>query len=521
MANDGDLIARRYRLVSRIGSGAMGVVWQAEDERLRRTVAVKELLVHAGMSPAQTEEAHRRAVREGRLAARLHHPNAIAVYDAVEHEGKPCLIMEYVPSLSLSATLADRGALPVHEVAAIGAQIASALAAAHKAGIVHRDVKPGNVLMAADGTAKLTDFGISRATGDGTLTATGMLAGTPAYLAPEVAQGHDASFASDLYSLGATLYAAVEGAPPFGFSDNAIALLYRIATSDAPKPERAGELTATLDWLLQRDPAARPTATDAKQVLEALAELADPPQAAAVSTPPVAAEQPTVQAPVVLDPVGPTPTEPDRSAIEPLPAGTEPPHTRRRAVVAALVTAVLVVTGVVVYALNSGSRNDAGSGVSVQNSATTSASGQSPAPSAATGTTAGTGAPANPAPSTAPPTSATSAAPPTQDLATQLTSAITDYYRIVPGDLDQGWGLMTTDYQQNHAGGRAGYQGFWRPIDHVTVSDVVATPPSSVVATIGYVYKDGHTESERTTYGLVNEGGVWKIASSVVGNRGN
>ena len=176
----GELIAGHYRVLDRIGVGGMGVVWRAMDLRLQRLVAVKQLLVQPNLSPRASDEARARALREARIAARLHHPNAIVVYDVAEHEGEPCLVMEYLPSRSLAAVLAERGCLPVPEVASIGRQIASALAAAHTAQIVHRDVKPGNILITDDGTAKITDFGVSRAAGDVTVTQTGMMAGTPA-----------------------------------------------------------------------------------------------------------------------------------------------------------------------------------------------------------------------------------------------------------------------------------------------------------------------------------------------------
>jgi len=187
-----------------VGSGGMGVVWRAEDERLARTVAVKQLLTHPGLSDEQAEEARRRAMREARTAARLQHRNAIAVFDVAEHDGNPWLVLEFLRSRSLSAVLAERGTLPSGEVARLGAQVASALAAAHEAGIVHRDVKPGNVLLDEDGLAKITDFGISRTMDDSTITQSGMVAGTPAYLAPEVARGAQPDRASDVFSLGAT-----------------------------------------------------------------------------------------------------------------------------------------------------------------------------------------------------------------------------------------------------------------------------------------------------------------------------
>ncbi|GAA4000205.1 hypothetical protein GCM10022247_20710 [Allokutzneria multivorans] len=264
-------LAGRYRLQDRIGSGAMGIVWRATDELLSRTVAVKQLLLPPGMDAEEAEEATLRAMREGRIAARLHHPNAITVFDVVQSDGVPWLVMEYLPSQSLAALVHERGPLEPREVAKIGYQVAAALAAAHEAGIVHRDIKPGNVLISSSGTVKITDFGISRATGDATLTRTGMLSGTPAYLAPEVADGAEPGMPSDVFSLGSTLYAAVEGVPPFGLNENTFALLRAVASGEVRKPERAGELEELLACLLTRDPKARPTAAEALPMLEAIA----------------------------------------------------------------------------------------------------------------------------------------------------------------------------------------------------------------------------------------------------------
>jgi serine/threonine protein kinase len=270
-------------------------------------------------------------MREGRIAARLKHPNAIAVHDVVEHDGKPCLIMEYLHSESLDAVLIANGCLSPTEAAAIGAQIAAALAEAHAASIVHRDVKPENVLITEDRTAKITDFGVSRAAGIGTVTSTGILAGTPAYLAPEVAGGGNASPKSDVFSLGATLYAAIEGLPPFGIDDNPIALLHRVANNEITPPERSGSLTALLCWLLRRDPDERPTMVTAHQALLAAAE--DRPF-------PV----PLARNLTRLMP-GP-PRQPSSPPEQPSPA--PPPHrTSRRLALAGLAAAGLVAAGVV------------------------------------------------------------------------------------------------------------------------------------------------------------------------------
>ncbi|HEY7815888.1 MAG TPA: serine/threonine-protein kinase, partial [Nakamurella sp.] len=270
------LVGGRYRLDRRIGSGAMGVVWQAYDERLRRAVAVKQLRLDLGLDPSEAEEARQRAMREGRIAARLHHPNAVSVFDVVDEDDAPWLVMEYVPSRSLAAEMQKRRLLPPEEVGRIGAQVAHALVAAHAAGIVHRDIKPANVLLGDDGTVKITDFGISRATGDVAVTKTGLIAGTPAYLAPEVAYGRDPAAPSDVFSLGSTLYAAVEGQPPFGLSENTLSLLHAVAAGRINPPRRAGILTDTLIHLLNPDPDARPTAATAAWWLDAVARGSRP-----------------------------------------------------------------------------------------------------------------------------------------------------------------------------------------------------------------------------------------------------
>src|SRR5829696_4015759 len=197
-------------------------------------------------------------MREARITARLHHPHAVPVFDVVEHEGQACLIMQFIPSMTLSAVLAEGGPLEPEEAAQVGGQIAGALAAAHALGIVHRDVKPGNILIAEDGTALISDFGISRALGDATLTTSGMVHGTPAFLAPEVARGEASNFASDVFSLGATLYAALEGTPPFGRDENSIALLHRVAAGHIAPPQRSGELTSAIVQMLSADPESRP-----------------------------------------------------------------------------------------------------------------------------------------------------------------------------------------------------------------------------------------------------------------------
>lgn len=231
--NAPDLIAGRYRVDRAVGRGGMGTVWLCLDETLHRLVAVKQVGVVAGESADDT----RRVMREARTAAALNHRSAVSIYDVVEHEGSPWLVMEYFPSRTLSEVLAD-GPLPAARVATIGAQVAAALASAHDAGVVHRDVKPSNILVGDDDIAKLSDFGIARIAYDDQLTETGLLVGTPAYFAPEVARGGAPGPESDAWALGATLYAAVEGRPPHPKQANAVATLAAIVSE--PVPRRGG-----------------------------------------------------------------------------------------------------------------------------------------------------------------------------------------------------------------------------------------------------------------------------------------
>jgi eukaryotic-like serine/threonine-protein kinase len=279
-SGEGDLLAGRYRLVRKIGAGAMGVVWQGHDERLDRQVAVKRLLLRPDLPRDKAAQALARCLREGRIAARLHHPNAITVFDVVDEDDMPHLVMEYLPSRSMAKAIAEDGPLAPADAAAIGAQVATALTAAHEAGIVHRDITPANILLGEDGSVKLADFGISRAADDiaddGAATRTGRFAGTPAYLAPEVALGTSPTAASDVFSLGATLYTAVEGTSPFGEAPNVFALLHAAAGGEINPPQRSGPLTDTLLTLLTADPDTRPTAAQAQDLLAAAAGRAEP-----------------------------------------------------------------------------------------------------------------------------------------------------------------------------------------------------------------------------------------------------
>ena len=337
-------VGGRYRLDERIGAGAMGAVWRATDELLDRTVAVKELLAAAAPPTAAgvdaLEESRQRILREGRIGARLQHPHVISMFDVVVHDDRPWLVMEYLPSRSLAQVLSEKGPMEPREAAEVGRQVADGLAAAHVAGVVHRDVKPGNVLIASDGRVKLTDFGVSRAVDDVQLTRTGLIAGTPAFLSPEVARGQAPTAASDVFALGATLYAAVEGHPPFGLDDNAYALLHKVAGGIVEPPRQAGPLTGVMMRLLAADPADRPSAAQARDALAAVAA------GRAVGAGTGATTTAMMPAPV---PPRPAPASEYPDYID-----AEPPERRSRVPLILGVIALLVLGGGVVAAILAG-----------------------------------------------------------------------------------------------------------------------------------------------------------------------
>ncbi|HUB37598.1 MAG TPA: serine/threonine-protein kinase [Streptosporangiaceae bacterium] len=270
----GRLIAGRYRLQGPIGRGAMGIVWRGRDELLARDVAVKEVQISALASASESEAIYQRTLREARTAARLKHPSVVTVYDVVEEGGSPWIIMELVEARSLDRIVTEDGPLPPLEAAELGSSLVSALATAHAAGVLHRDVKPSNVLVGRDGTAVLTDFGIATFAEDPSMTQAGMVVGTPGFTAPERVRGDVATAASDLWSLGATLYAAVEGRGPFERVGGSTVITAGVATEDAPRAPSAGPLAPVIDALLSREPGSRPDATTAARMLSDAATTA-------------------------------------------------------------------------------------------------------------------------------------------------------------------------------------------------------------------------------------------------------
>ncbi|HJP73543.1 MAG TPA: serine/threonine-protein kinase [Pseudonocardiaceae bacterium] len=496
--DEGQLIAGHYRLLEQIGSGSMGVVWRARDERLERIVGIKQLLLQPGLTEEQKQDARRRALREARIAAKLHHPNAIVVFDVAEHEGDPCIVMEYLAARSLAVVLGDQGSLSIEEVAALGTQIASAIAVAHASGIVHRDIKPGNILITDSGVAKITDFGIARAVGDVTITQTGMFAGTPAYLAPEVARGSDPTSASDVFSFGATLYDAVEGGPPFPERQNQLALLRLVAEGIVQPPKQAGALTSLLMQLLRPEPADRPSMAQASRLL---AELAGSKLPATVlagvprnpTKPDMVAPKPVEAAPAAaaVSPAAPAATapEPPASSGVPsaafLPGGTqlaEPPKqlspVRKRALLIGAIVLVLVVAGVGIILANSGGGSGTGQNqAGVGGGQSTSNQQVPPAGHTSTGNKPSN---SSTAPSSPGDSSATTVVSSGQIDWSAAGQKVLAFYstNVLVGDATQGWNMLSTAAQRVY-GSEAAFAAYWGQYQQVSSSGEHPVNPNS------------------------------------------
>lgn len=262
----GRVISGRYRLLGQLGRGGMGIVWRARDEVLGREVAVKEVRPPAGLDGAEIGRMYRRLEREAWAAARVSHRGVVTVYDVVTDDGRPWIVMELVRGLSLADVLEAEGPLTPQRAAHFGEQVLSALRSAHDAGVLHRDVKPSNVLIANDGRVVLSDFGIAGLEGSSAITMTGEVVGSPEFLAPERALGRDPGPESDLWSLGVMLYSAVEGVSPFR-RDTPLSTLRAVVDEELPPPRRAGPLTPVLEGLLRKDPAERLPAAEAARML--------------------------------------------------------------------------------------------------------------------------------------------------------------------------------------------------------------------------------------------------------------
>ncbi len=263
----GHLVAGRYRLIDEVGRGAMGIVWRGRDELLDRDVAIKQIIGSPMASATQARVSFQRTLREARTAARLSHPGVVTVFDVVEEDGSPWIVMEFIRARPLDQVIAEDGPLPPARAAQLGLGLLDALTTAHRAGVLHRDVKPSNVLISPSGKAILTDFGIATIQGDPGLTQAGMVVGTPGFSPPERVRGAPATTASDLWSLGATLYAAVEGRGPFDRAGGSAAIIASIATEPAPRAPSAGPLAPVIEALLRADPAGRPDSAGTARML--------------------------------------------------------------------------------------------------------------------------------------------------------------------------------------------------------------------------------------------------------------
>jgi serine/threonine protein kinase len=471
-------IDRRYHVERPIGRGGMGTVWLCRDERLERAVAVKQI----GALPGETTPDLARALREARSSAALNHPHIVSIYDVVEEDDQIWLVMEYVESRTLAQVIAQDGPLTPEAAVGIGAQVAQALATTHAAGTIHRDVKPGNILVTADGLAKVSDFGIARVLGGDQLTRSGQLIGTPTYFSPELARGDKPTPAVDVWALGATLYAAVEGHPPYQAQPNALALLATIATTQPPPPVRAGFLTEPIRRMLDGDPRSRWTMEDAAHVLERLREQHGSRRAEATT-----AVQPRAVPPV-------PPASPARTASA--------DQRRRRgpgALVVAGLAALLALAAVLGFLLLQ--HQPSGSPAATDHS--TKAAKTSPSHG----------------PSSTPPSTTTSSTPsstpPTSAPVTGAQEFVRSYYAALPGDTRTAWSSLSPGFQDK-IGGYGSYRGFWTTIAAVSVTRTRPSGPGAVDVSLTYTHQDGSTESEVRRLFLSGHGGHRLITGDAV-----
>ena len=474
------MIAGRYTLEREVGRGGMGAVWLGRDEVLGRAVALKRI----GMMPGGSSPDLERAEREARLAARLNHPHVVAIFDLVDDDGQQWLVMEYVEGSTLAELVRRDGALTPDQASSLIGQAADALAAAHAAGVVHRDVKPSNMRVTPHGQVKLSDFGIARAEADASLTQTGLVTGSPAYLAPEVASGQPATDASDVWSLGATLFHALAGRPPYDVGDNVLGTMYRIVHEDPPRLANAGWLAPLLEATMTREPAERWPMARVRDFLAA------GPAGTRVA-PAVAGVAPVPD---------PTRTQVLPASAPPVPPPTGKPHVapaprdRRRLVPALVGLVVLLVVGLVAWAALAGGGDDTPStanGGGGPSSPTSSASSPSHSPSHS--------------PSSSPPS-------PTGATTDGMESFINDYLATVTTDPKTAWEMLTPSFQ-DASGGYGQYQGFWKTIESAQLTSVEADPQTlQVHYSVDYVEKKHHeTSSDDVTLQLVYQDGNYLI----------
>lgn len=476
-----EVIADRYRVQRPLGSGGMGAVWLCRDELLGRDVAVKRV----GSLPGESTLHLARALREARSAAALNHRNLVAMYDAVEEDDHLWLVMEYVPSRTLAEIVAAEGRLLPERVAGIGAQAADGLAAAHAAGTTHRDVKPSNLLVARDDFTKVTDFGIARHQDDEPLTRSGMVTGTPAYFAPEQARGEDSGSAADVWALGASLYAAVEGHAPYPDQGNPIAMLGSIAGGPHTPPSRAGVLTETLERMMDRDPQTRWSMADAAAALHRIAEEA-------------ASHRDTT--PLTVPATAPAAAEPDRGD-----------RGRGPWLVLAAVLGLALVIGIGVTLL--GRDLESRPSASPTGGATGGSGDDEPAQSKEPEPESEPGQPGSASPSE--PTSSSTSAAPAPSGGKGRQGFVTDYYAALPDDTESAWGRLSSGFQ-SEIGSYDDYAGFWSTIQEVSVDGTDPAGRRAVDVTLTYTDADGQSEQEVRRIFLDRSSGDLRISGDEV-----
>jgi serine/threonine protein kinase len=514
------VIAGRYEVVRSIGSGGMGTVWLCRDTVLGREVAVKQI----GALPGDPAAAAR-AMREARIAASLNDAHAVGVYDVVDENDSHWLVMEYVEGQSLAEKIRDEGALSPTQVAAIGSAVASALSRAHERGIVHRDIKPGNILIDKAGIPKISDFGIARAHTDDQLTQTGFMTGTPGYLSPELARGGNPNAATDVWALGATLYYAVEGQPPYESKANPLATLQAIARGDARPMEQAGPLGGAIAAMMDQDAErrwdmataserlGRIAAGDTTMALPAGAAFPGSGAGAAGAAAAAGATEVLSQPLESTQRLEPPATPPPAPAPAAYPPRQDEPRDRgrSRAVgwVVALVVLALIGLGIA-YALTDGfGANSPTPGQTT--TVTAPPKTQTPSPSKTSSSSSSSSSSTTSTPTTT--TTTTTSAPPQSDA--QLTRFIESYYKdVTKAGKRDGTFARLTPKMQSSSGGRAGYEAFWSGIRSVDVGDVQADAGTGVVtARLVFTKQDGGKSDETHKLTLVRDGDSWLIDS--------
>ena len=532
-----ELIAGRYEVVRPIGSGGMGTVWLCLDTVLGREVAVKRV----GALPGEPAAAAR-AMREARIAASLNDANTVGVYDIVDQDDAHWLVMEYVEGQSLAETIRDVGALPPTRVAAIGSAVAGALARAHERGIVHRDIKPGNILMDRAGTPKISDFGIARALTDDQLTQTGFMTGTPGYLSPELARGGNPTSGSDVWALGATLYYAVEGHPAYESQANPLATLQAIASGEARPMDKAGPLAGAIAAMMDVDPQQRWDMDTVSEQLRGIAAgettMALPEgtplgagAAAAGAALGSAAETEFIPEPLEstqrMEPAAGVAAAP--YAGDPVPAGPpdgygdgaggpvgpqRPDGDERRSPLVPILVG-LAVLGVIALVLLLNRSGGTGTDTAQTPSATTTAaSTATDSPSATSSSSSSTSsAPSSTTTTQASTTTTTTTATKAPD-DDGLATFIKGYYADVTKEnkRDDTFAQLTPAMQQD-AGGRDGYEGFWSTIKSVDVGETQADAAvGTVIVELTFDKVDGGDSKEVHRITVEPNGDSWLIS---------